>query len=79
MEKKEKKYKSQSFLKTMTVGLILQYKQCSDKFLYNNDSNPRRLLTIPEDPLEENSNDNIEGNLIMFVNDVIDDRYFCKD
>jgi hypothetical protein len=68
--------KRQSLLKTLTVGIVQAYQQCSDKFKYSRHMNPKRILTKPSSSSGWNNGlDNEEANLILAVNDVLNGRY----
>src|SRR5690606_11956953 len=41
----QNKSQKQSLLKKLTVGIVQAYQKCSDKFKYNRNMNPRRILT----------------------------------
>jgi dual specificity protein kinase YAK1 len=75
--KSNKTYPSQNILKSLTVGITLKYKLCSADFKY---TNPKLVLTKPSTPsTENNGKDNIDGNLILTVDDMLNDRYCVKD
>ncbi|KAL0487101.1 serine/threonine-protein kinase yak [Acrasis kona] len=73
---KKKTYASQNILKSLTVGITLQYKLCSPDFKY---TTPKLILTKPSTPTEPNGKDNADGNLILTVDDMLNDRYCVKD
>lgn len=75
-EQYRKAYDKQDVLKSMSVGLVLKYKMCSSDFKY---SNPRRVITNPSTPVGNNGLDNADGNLILYVDDVLDGRFCVKD
>jgi hypothetical protein len=72
----KKAYAKQNVLKSLSVGIVLKYKMCSSDFMY---SNPRRVITNPSTPAGNNGLDNADGNLILYVDDVLDGRYCVKD
>lgn len=74
--KNEKTYARQNVLKSLTVGIILKYKLCSSDFKY---TNPKLVLTKPSTPVENRGKDNVDGNLILTVDDMLNDRYCVKD
>lgn len=55
----------------MTVSLLQTLKNCNPNFQYNERLAPRRVLTSPEEPVANNGEDNVNGELIIFVNDVL--------
>jgi hypothetical protein len=65
-----------NLLKSLTASIIQTYKQCSSEFRY---TNPKLVLTKPATPDQHNSKDNIDGNLILTVDDLLADRYLVKD
>ncbi|KAL9649567.1 hypothetical protein ABK040_003245 [Willaertia magna] len=76
-----KYYSNQNLLKSMTVSLILNYKLCSKDFKYDQNVEERKkiALTEPSIGIHNNNKDNEEGNLILFVDTVLQERYCVKD
>ncbi|KAJ6252952.1 homeodomain interacting protein kinase [Anaeramoeba flamelloides] len=76
-EKKQQKIqnkfieKEKTLLKKVTKDLLITYKKCNDQFNYETTSNPRRALTKNKIPFSNNSQDNSEGELIVYVNDTL--------
>lgn len=68
-----------SLVKELTLNLVLTYKHCSENFNYSDKQQFKRILTEPGIPVEESSNDNVEGNLIVSVNDLLKNQYLVKD
>lgn len=71
-------YKPQHLLKAQTIAIVQTFKICSNgKFNVNM---PKVSLTKPNEtkPAWNNGCDNEEGNLIVHVNDVLNERYCVK-
>ncbi|KAJ3427318.1 homeodomain interacting protein kinase isoform a [Anaeramoeba flamelloides] len=74
-EKKQQKIqnifteKEKSLVVKFTKDLLITFKKCNDQFNYETTSNPRRALTKNKIPFSNNSQDNSEGELIVYVND----------
>jgi hypothetical protein len=65
----------QKILKKLTIQLIETYKKCSKNFNYQV---KQRILTNPSIP-SFNGYDNLEGNLIISVHDVLMNKYTVQD
>jgi hypothetical protein len=65
----------QKILKKLTIHLLETYKKCSKNFNYQ--IKPR-ILTNPSIP-SFNGFDNLEGNLILSVNDILMNKYTVQD
>jgi dual specificity protein kinase YAK1 len=55
----------------MTVGLTATYSLCNPSFRYLSSANPRRVLTKPSQGVANYNYDNINADLILYVNDVL--------
>ncbi|AMD22492.1 HHL278Cp [Eremothecium sinecaudum] len=63
--------KTISPLIALTKSLIITYTLCSDEFSYQTSKNPKRLLTKPSEGKLNNGHDNVNGDYILYVNDVL--------
>ena len=61
-------------LRKLTEDLKVTYSACNDSFSYQDSLAPRRILTKPSEPAENDGQDNAESNLIVHVNDKLGDK-----
>jgi serine/threonine protein kinase len=54
-----------------TAGLVGTYQRLNPRFRYNNQHNPRRVLTKPSERRDNHGYDNAEADYILYVNDYI--------
>ena len=64
---------NQRILKKLTIELVNTYKKCSKNFTFQIQ---KRVLTNPS--TTTNGIDNLDGNLIMSVNDVFYNKYVIQ-
>ncbi|TPX34815.1 hypothetical protein SmJEL517_g02534 [Synchytrium microbalum] len=55
----------------MTLQLVFLYTKCNPEFNYENEHNPRRVLTKPSKPVYNDGFDNEEYDYILYVNDTL--------
>jgi len=58
-------------MKLLTVGILQTYRSCNPSFRYLSSANPRRVITKPSQGISNNNYDNINSDLIFYVNDVL--------
>ncbi|CCE61530.1 hypothetical protein TPHA_0A04570 [Tetrapisispora phaffii CBS 4417] len=58
-------------LHALTSGLVTTYSLCSPDFQYNLSKNPKRVLTKPSEPAYNNGFDNVNSDLILYVNSIL--------
>lgn len=75
-KKQTQSKEGQKILKSFTMYLIKSYKQCSNNFNFKNQLE-KILLTNPKETYD--GVDNIEGNLLVYTNDIIKERFIIKD
>ncbi|GAA5988217.1 hypothetical protein JCM10908_002116 [Rhodotorula pacifica] len=70
-------------LKALSVSLAQTYHLVNPSFTYETSRNPRRVLTKPSKPAQNDGFDNEESDYILYVNDVLGpedkDRYLILD
>ncbi|BGP32799.1 dual specificity protein kinase yak1 [Rhodotorula toruloides] len=70
-------------LKALTVSLSETYHLVNPAFTYETSRNPRRVLTKPSKPAQNDGFDNEDSDYILYVNDVLGpedkDRYLILD
>ncbi|BGP25320.1 hypothetical protein Rt10032_c04g1905 [Rhodotorula toruloides] len=70
-------------LKALTVSLSETYHLVNPSFTYETSRNPRRVLTKPSKPAQNDGFDNEDSDYILYVNDVLGpedkDRYLILD
>eukprot|EP01122_Echinamoeba_exundans_P014132 TRINITY_DN6341_c0_g4_i1.p1 TRINITY_DN6341_c0_g4~~TRINITY_DN6341_c0_g4_i1.p1 ORF type:complete len:1033 (-),score=124.95 TRINITY_DN6341_c0_g4_i1:1676-4774(-) len=54
-----------------TIGLVGTYQRLNPRFRYNNQHNPRRVLTKPSERRDNHGYDNSEADYILYVNDYV--------
>ena len=71
---------SQSILKYLTVGLVDLFQNCSTQFKFvAKTTEEKRVLTVPSVGVHNNGLDNEEGNLILYADSILNDRYYVKE
>lgn len=55
----------------MTFGLVRTFKTTNPRFAYNEQSNPRRVLTKPSERADNQGYDNKDHDYILYVHDII--------
>jgi len=65
-------------LSQLTTKLLTTYKTCNPSFAYTPTSNPRRVLTKPEEGVHNSGYDNTNFDLILYVNDVLESEKGTK-
>ena len=58
-------------MRVLSVSLGPFYARCNADFVYDADSVPRRVLTVPSEPQHNDGRDNVNNDLITYVNDVM--------
>lgn len=58
-------------LKALSVSLAETYHLVNPAFTYETSRNPRRVLTKPSKPAQNDGFDNEESDYILYVNDVL--------
>ena len=62
---------SPKVMKLLTIGILQTYRSCNPSFRYLSSANPRRVITKPSQGISNNNYDNINSDLIFYVNDVL--------
>ena len=58
-------------LMRITKYLVQTYQNSNKEFQYASSLNPRRVITKPSQGVSNNKNDNVNADLIIYVNDIL--------
>ncbi|KAI9027248.1 kinase-like domain-containing protein [Phycomyces nitens] len=69
--RESRRKRGRSILKALTVYLCTTYRRRDPSYYYDRSNNPRRALTRPARPKQENINVNENNDFILYINDII--------